>query len=268
MATTQMRRNQVLSQTLKDTEVASANIDGSAGVASLRTIGTGALQAASGADGRFNAAGVAQGDLSYGNAAPAWARLAAGTANQVLKTGGAGANPAWANADWHLLSSTTLGSAVASVAFTLPSGFFSYRLDIANMAPANNAVFMIMRTSTNGGSSYDAGASDYGFQVVQGTLNVTTAAAAQVTVAGSNITLGNATNRSLSGEMKLWLPSSTTQFAKFAWQTTEMGSDGQVRNTVGAGQRLTAADVDAFQLLYSVGNIAAGAQFRLYGCGV
>lgn len=39
-------------------------------------------------------AGGAQGDILYHNGT-AWARLAAGTAGQVLRTAGAGANPAW-----------------------------------------------------------------------------------------------------------------------------------------------------------------------------
>jgi len=43
--------------TITDVQVAAANKDGATGTASLRTLGTGALQAASGADGRFISAG-------------------------------------------------------------------------------------------------------------------------------------------------------------------------------------------------------------------
>jgi len=48
---------------------------------------------------------VAQGDILYYNGS-VWARLGAGTSGQFLKTNGAGANPAWANA-----TSTTLSFA-------------------------------------------------------------------------------------------------------------------------------------------------------------
>ena len=41
-------------------------------------------------------ASQAQGDLLYASSATAWARLGAGTAGQVLKSGGAAANPSWA----------------------------------------------------------------------------------------------------------------------------------------------------------------------------
>lgn len=44
-------------------------------------------------------ASEAQGDIIY-RAASAWARLGAGTANQFLKTLGAGANPAWADIEF------------------------------------------------------------------------------------------------------------------------------------------------------------------------
>ena len=45
----------------------------------------------------MNIANTAQGDFYYNNGS-AFARLAPGTANQLLKTGGAGANPSWTDA--------------------------------------------------------------------------------------------------------------------------------------------------------------------------
>lgn len=48
MAVTAITRRQILAGTITDVEVASANKDGTAGTASLRTLGTGAAQAAAG----------------------------------------------------------------------------------------------------------------------------------------------------------------------------------------------------------------------------
>ena len=45
----------------------------------------------------INISGTAQGDIYYNNGS-AIARLAPGTANQVLQTGGSGANPSWVDA--------------------------------------------------------------------------------------------------------------------------------------------------------------------------
>ena len=55
----------------------------------------------------------AQGDVMYYNGTD-WVRLAPGTADQVLKTNGAGANPAWANA-------VTAGTALVQDPFALNS---------------------------------------------------------------------------------------------------------------------------------------------------
>ena len=51
----------------------------------------------------LNPASVAQGDVLYYNGTT-WARLAAGTSGQFLKTNGPSANPAWANATSSTLS--------------------------------------------------------------------------------------------------------------------------------------------------------------------
>ena len=52
----------------------------------------------------INISGTAQGDIYYNNGS-AIARLAPGTASQVLQTGGAGANPSWATISGDLSAS-------------------------------------------------------------------------------------------------------------------------------------------------------------------
>jgi hypothetical protein len=60
-----------------------------------------------------------QGAILYKDAA-AWAALAPGTSGQFLKTNGAAANPAWANAggNWSVISSVVLAAAATQVDFT------------------------------------------------------------------------------------------------------------------------------------------------------
>ncbi len=54
MAQTQLKGAQVLDSTITDADVASANKDGAAGTASMRTLGTGASQATAGNDSRLS----------------------------------------------------------------------------------------------------------------------------------------------------------------------------------------------------------------------
>ena len=76
----------------------------------------------------LNIASTAQGDIYYNNGS-AIARLAPGTASQVLQTGGSGANPSWGtvSSDWVKIASTTVTSAVSGVTF---DGLFSSDYDI------------------------------------------------------------------------------------------------------------------------------------------
>lgn len=72
--------------------ITNANISGSAAIVDtkLATITTASKVNAS----AFVITSEAQGDITYRNAT-VWTRLAAGTANFILKTGGASANPSW-----------------------------------------------------------------------------------------------------------------------------------------------------------------------------
>jgi len=92
---------------------------------------------------------AAQGDILYRNAT-IWTRLGAGTAGQILKTGGAGANPSWINASAAsaglvLVANTTVaGSAVTSLDFTgldLDTDFtYFIRYGLKNATASSNVI--------------------------------------------------------------------------------------------------------------------------------
>lgn len=65
-------------------------------VVGRKTAGAGAAEEVSLSELLDFIGSAAQGDILY-RGASSWARLGAGTANQVLKTGGAAANPSWAD---------------------------------------------------------------------------------------------------------------------------------------------------------------------------
>lgn len=80
---------------------------------------------------------ASQGDISYFNGSQ-WVRLAAGTVGQVLRTGGSGANPAWA---YHHLTHVIHGASGAVATFSnmpaaatllFSSTFHVRKLDLTN----------------------------------------------------------------------------------------------------------------------------------------
>ena len=168
-----------------------------------------------------------------------------------------------------VLLATKTASASASLVFTeLNNATYSvYEIELTNVKPATDGVSLYMRTSTNAGSSYDSGAADYAWGLTGTSAGSATQGASTGDVAiamNTVVTVGNGANEyGVSGRM-------TLRSAPAAVYTT---TDGHVTywNTAGAlvqvavgGARLSAADVDAVQFLFSSGNIASGS-IRLYG---
>lgn len=92
----------------------------------------------------------AQGDVMYYNGTD-WARLAAGTSGQFLKTNGAGANPAWA-ASGSLTALGSVGMGVANptlsgLTLTDYTGLFIVFYDLAQNSGANRNVLVGTSTS-------------------------------------------------------------------------------------------------------------------------
>lgn len=171
---------------------------------------------------------------------------------------------------WQLINTYT-PSAVASQAIT---GFDStkysdYKIVVERIAPANDNVGLSMRSSTNGGISYDATSGDYahaghytiGSAGSAGTNTNITSTAELVLLAGNSV--GNAANRNCSGEILILNPA-TAAHCQFLWHFVLVNSTGTFVMVNGGGIRLTAADVDAVQLLFGAGNIASGT-IRFYG---
>jgi hypothetical protein len=161
------------------------------------------------------------------------------------------------------------GDSVAD--FLLDASLYdSYYFVIGNVRGSIDATSMFIRTSTDGGSTYDAGASDY---VQNGVGHATSTAVNAVlsstqTQAQINVTplvsSGTAAGEGgFSGYVQLIMPH----------LTQETHVQGQVGVTSGAGNpayfnvqgiRDSDADVDAIRFLFSTGNLASGT-ITMYG---
>lgn len=215
---------------------------------------------------------AAQGDVLF-RGASAWSRLAAGTAGQVLTTAGAGADPSWANSGGLVLLDTKVASSSASLNFTtgINNTYNSYIFEIDDLKPSVDATNMLVRTSTDGGVSYDSGASDYSFtNTTMENGNTVTGfgnnAANSITITGGVNAFGNAAGETICGQIRLYSPSNSVNRKKLTWDiigTSSAATAGEIHIN-GGGARKATADVDALQILPSSGNWVSGT-VRLYG---
>ena len=99
----------------------------------------------------LNIASTAQGDIYYNNGS-AIARLAPGTANQVLQTGGSGANPSWTtmSSDMvQIVSANGNGTSVQAFDSCFSSTYENYRIYASITTQDTTQVYMRMQNASN-----------------------------------------------------------------------------------------------------------------------
>jgi hypothetical protein len=172
-----------------------------------------------------------------------------------------------------LTSGTVSAQATLDLVLTSYTGYRALKLLLTSFVPATDDVELWLRTSTNGGSSYDAGASDYAYANMRGRSGVSTAdtvvsnGAAQIIVAGVNSATFAVSNVAAEGgancEIMLY-NQSALEHTRIRIDSTFVGAQGDEIRFAGAGRRLAAQDTDAIRILFESGNIASGS-YALYG---
>jgi hypothetical protein len=171
-----------------------------------------------------------------------------------------------ATMDYELISAATASSS-SSLDFTgLSSTYNEYVFVLSNIAPATDGVNLIMLTSTDNGSSYDTGVSDYRYGRTEvyatGATNVSSSDDANANILlGRNI--GNAANESTSGVIKLLNPSTATYHTMLI-SLNQIAADPLQIIVNQVAERVSAADITAVRFIMSSGNIASGT-IRMYG---
>jgi hypothetical protein len=176
--------------------------------------------------------------------------LTLGTAGQVLTVNSGATTGEWADAGGGVtvISETVISTSVASVDLTgfVPADYTSYEIELINVVPVNDGVSPSLRTSSDGGSTYDSGASDYRY----------------TTLTGSAIILGQALGSDagedgISGIVRISGP----DLAKKTIMTYQVGgfiTTGSLSGVSSYASRLSSADVNGVQFYFSSGNIESG----------
>lgn len=139
-----------------------------------------------------------------------------------------------------------------------------YYFVLQNVKPATDGVNLLMRTSTDGGSSYDSTSGDYQWAGTTYQLGGATVTDTQNGNATSlQLNLSTSTLGSAGGEYgwsgTVWLIGPhLTGYTTAHWDGTFRSTAGASLRSSGAGERSAAEDVDAVQFLFSSGNLASG----------
>ena len=173
-------------------------------------------------------------------------------------------------AGWELISSATASSDATIEFNNLSSTYSEYLVVMAGIVPVTDATHLYMRMSTDNGSSFDAGSTDYRYACVSNQSNATTLSGPTGTSAGT--TQIQITREAMDSDTShvnfncnLWLYDPMDAQSTFCnWTLAHERSAATLTFTSGAGQMYAAGAVDAIQFLCSSGNIESG-EFYLYG---
>lgn len=172
-----------------------------------------------------------------------------------------------------LIQRTTLGSAQATIDFT--TGFNAtlydeYEFRLRQVLPSTDGAQLWLRTSTDGGSTFDAGANAYWVAAYQQAAGGGVVAYGGQTTyfplsAASTAAPGNAANEiGIFGSVRVFGPD-LARYCPIEARTNYHRVDGAPAQDFQFGHRQAAADVDAVRFLFSTGNIAAGSVIEFWG---
>lgn len=169
-----------------------------------------------------------------------------------------------------VLLATATASADATVDFTsgIDGTYDEYVFALQNVTPATDGVILWLRTSTDGGSSWDAGASDYQSVTWSFQHNFSGSSGSptddKIVLAGNTFAVGSAAGENgVSGRVHVAQPSVAHEVEVWG-QGVYMADDGELAGVISRGRRNAAADVNGLRFLFSSGNIESG-KFKLYG---
>lgn len=235
-------------------------------------------------DGMPYAAGVAQGGtgvasltanslLAAGtNSTNPLQSIGTGTSGQFYKSNGNASLGTWTNQNQlsgKILISTQTVSNVASIdIINLSSSYCKYEIILSGITPATANASLRILTSSNNGSSYDSGASNYAYQYTANGDTGTAGTNGGGNSAGATFIqmCEGLTNTANANDFEVILinPNIASNANGFMWQGRTLNNSSVFRSNRGQGARLASSVVNAFQFKFSSGNIAS-AVMKLYG---
>lgn len=193
--------------------------------------------------------------------------LAGGTTMQLERLNGT----VIANAGRDLLAVQAASGATVDFVLTKWLQLYDrFEIDFYGVQGATDNEELWLRTSTDGGATYQTSGYSYSQQRWAGNgSDVPTSGVASALLLISNLNtngMSNAANELADGDVVLFIPTSAGR-CKIRWDIMHYPATGtnDFVHTVGAGIKNSAADVDAIRFLCGSGGNFANGTFRLYG---
>ena len=144
-----------------------------------------------------------------------------------------------------------------------------YELHIINLLAQTDNQEPFMRTSTDGGSTFDSGAGSYKWSV---TRLISTSATVNGDVSNSDTEIqltgidpiGNQLGENGNFVIRMFSPSVADRNKLFHISGSCFGNSNEVMHITGSASRADTFDIDALRIYMNSGNITSG-QFKLYG---
>lgn len=163
---------------------------------------------------------------------------------------------------WRDLNTYSISNQAAVSITGIPAAAKVVEIYLDNVSPVTDSTNLQIRTSANGGSSYDSGASDYDYSQLRG---VDSGAGGTITMAGAasqnsiimTPVIGNATGEFVSGTITIHNPGLGSR-TMLNYSLSGVNPSGQPFTSAGGGNRRSSAAVDAVQLTFLSGNLNTG----------
>lgn len=169
---------------------------------------------------------------------------------------------------WLLDQQTASASSEIDLITGISSTYDSYIIKLINVIPSG-AVGLQMLISTDTGSTFKTGASDYAWGVHRTDAHTTTTdETAEGDESDSEIqlsgTISQGTTFGFSGNIELWGPSNASVNTEISWNGIFRNSNARFTRVSGIGVYLANTVVDAIRFKFASGTITSG-KFKLYG---
>ena len=159
------------------------------------------------------------------------------------------------------VSSITSSTSEYTLTWDNALSYYLVSLALSNFAPVSDNQGAELRTSSNGGSSYDSGASDYQYRVANFAASYTTLAsggATEIVLTGQGTCgLSNVAGEEAGGEINIIRPSLSNGIVHVHSTLDFVSAGGTLATVMASGARLADADVDGIRIAMETGNIAS-----------